>query len=139
MLDFKDQVVVVTGAGRGLGRLFALQFGRRGASVVVNNDAGTPVPEGARPVADQVAHEIEVMGGRAVASHESVATVEGGEAIVQRAIDEFGRLDVVVSNAGIYRTESFETVAADEWRRVLDVNLDGAFYVSQPAFRAMKA
>src|SRR5262245_20808612 len=132
-VSFEGQVVLVTGAGRGLGRLFALEFARRGACVVVNNDGATPLPDGAPPVAEQVVHEIEAAGGRGVASLESVATVEGGEAIVQRAIDEFGRLDVVVSNAGIYRTAAFDQLAAEEWRRVLNVNLDGAFHVSQPA------
>jgi NAD(P)-dependent dehydrogenase (short-subunit alcohol dehydrogenase family) len=138
-LDFKEQVVLVTGAGRGLGRLSALEFARRGASVVVNNDGATPVREGSPPVAQQVVDEIEAAGGRAVSSFESVATVEGGQAIVNRALDEFGRLDVVVSNAGIYQTEKFEDIDPQDWRRVLDINLDGAFYVSQPAFRVMKA
>jgi NAD(P)-dependent dehydrogenase (short-subunit alcohol dehydrogenase family) len=90
-------------------------------------------------VADQVVEEIRRGGGRAVASHDSVASADGGEAIVRTALREFGRLDAVVSNAGIFGSADFESLAAEEWRRMLGVHLDGAFFLSQPAFRAMKA
>lgn len=139
VIDFKDQVVIVTGAGRGLGRLYALEFAKRGAAVVVNDLGGSMHGDGADgSVADQVVEEIKRAGGTAVASHESVATAEGGEAIVRTAVEKFGRLDAVVSNAGIFGSVDFEKLTADEWRRMLNVHLDGSFFLSQPAFRVMK-
>jgi NAD(P)-dependent dehydrogenase (short-subunit alcohol dehydrogenase family) len=133
-------VVIVTGAGRGLGRLYALDLARRGAAVVVNDLGGSMSGNGADPgVADQVVAEIEQAGGVAVASHYSVASPTGGQAIVDAAVDRFGRLDAVVSNAGIFQTLPFDELSADDWRRMLTVHLDGGFYVSQPAFRVMKA
>jgi NAD(P)-dependent dehydrogenase (short-subunit alcohol dehydrogenase family) len=138
MIDFTDQVAIVTGAGRGLGRLYALGLAERGAAVVVNDLGGSMVGEGAdASVADQVVAEIRAGGGRAVASHDSVATPEGGAAIVQGALDEFGRVDAVVSNAGIYEMLPFEQISADQWQRMLTVHLDGSFYLAQPAYRAM--
>jgi NAD(P)-dependent dehydrogenase (short-subunit alcohol dehydrogenase family) len=140
MIDFNGQVAVVTGAGRGLGRLYALELARRGASVVVNDLGGTSRGEGAdASVADQVVAEIKAAGGAAVSSHESVSTPEGGENIVRAALDTFGRLDTVVSNAGIFEFTPFQDLAPEAWRRMLNVHLDGAFHVSQPAYRAMKA
>ena len=140
MIDFDEQAVIVTGAGRGLGRLYAMEFARRGARVVVNDLGGSVEGSGAdRSVADQVVEEIQGEGGVAVASYDSVDTPEGGNAIVARSLDHFGRIDAVVSNAGIFRTPSFEDLSPAEWRQMLRVHLDGAFHVSQPAFRAMKA
>ncbi len=140
MIDFTGQAVIVTGAGRGLGRLYALEFARRGAAVVVNDLGGTVRGEGSdSSVAEQVVAEIEQAGGTAVASHESVASAEGGEAIVRTAVEKFGRLDAVVSNAGIFGTVAFDDLQAADWRRMLNVHLDGGFYLSQPAFRVMKA
>jgi len=140
MIDFADQVVIVTGAGRGLGRLYAMEIARRRGSVVVNDLGGTMHGEGSdEGVADQVVGEIERAGGVAVASHDSVASPEGGEAIVRAAIERFGRLDAVVSNAGIFHTASFGELALKDWRRMLDVHLDGSFHVSQPAFRVMRS
>ena len=140
MIDFTDQVAVVTGAGRGLGRLYAIELARRGASVVVNDCGGTMHGDGADPgVADQVVEEIEHAGGVAVASHESVDSPEGGEAIIHTAIDRFGRLDAVVSNAGIFTTVPFDELSQTDWRHMLAVHLDGGFYLSQPAFRVMKS
>ena len=139
MIDFAEQVVIVTGAGRGLGRLYALDFGRRGASVVVNDLGGTMAGQGEdRRVADDVVDEIRAAGGNAVASYDSVEQPDGGEAIVQRALDEFGRIDAVVSNAGIFQTAPFEALTVEDWRRMVRVHLDGAFHVSQPAYRHMK-
>jgi NAD(P)-dependent dehydrogenase (short-subunit alcohol dehydrogenase family) len=139
MIDFTDQVVIITGGGRGLGRLYAMEIARRGGSVVVNDLGGTMHGEGSdEGVADQVVEEIERAGGVAAASHDSVASPEGGEAIVRTAIERFGRLDAVVSNAGIFHTASFDELALKDWRRMLDVHLDGSFHVSQPAFRVMR-
>ena len=139
-MDFDDQVVLVTGAGRGLGRLYALDLARRGASVVVNDLGSAMGGDGKdRSVADEVVAEIHDAGGIAVASYDSVDSPDGGEAIVATAIDEFGRLDAVVSNAGIFHTRPFHELTSDEWRRMLTVHLDGAFHVSQAAYRAMRA
>jgi NAD(P)-dependent dehydrogenase (short-subunit alcohol dehydrogenase family) len=90
-------------------------------------------------VADQVVEEIERAGGTAVASYESVASTEGGGAIVRTAVDRFGRLDAVVSNAGIFNSVRFEELSSADWRHMLSVHLDGGFYLSQPAFRVMKS
>jgi NAD(P)-dependent dehydrogenase (short-subunit alcohol dehydrogenase family) len=140
MIDFAGQVAIVTGAGRGLGRLYAVELARRGAAVVVNDLGGSMHGDGAdTSVADAVVEEIERAGGVAVASHDSVDSPEGGEAIVRTAIDRFGRLDAVVSNAGIFNSVPFEELSHDDWRRMLSVHLDGGFYLSQPAYREMKA
>jgi NAD(P)-dependent dehydrogenase (short-subunit alcohol dehydrogenase family) len=140
MIDFTGQVAIVTGAGRGLGRLYAMEIARRGGSVVVNDLGGTMHGEGSdSSVADQVVAEIERAGGMAVASFESVARPEGGEAIVRTAVDRFGRLDAVVSNAGIFNSVPFEELSQTDWRQMLRVHLDGGFYLSQPAFRVMKS
>lgn len=139
-IDFAGQVAIVTGAGRGLGRLYALDLARRGASVVVN-DLGSSMDGDGRDtsVADAVVREIETAGGSAVASHDSVATAEGAGAIVAAATESFGGVDAVVSNAGIFQTCPFDELSADDWDRMLRVHLDGAFYVSQAAYRLMKA
>jgi NAD(P)-dependent dehydrogenase (short-subunit alcohol dehydrogenase family) len=140
MIDFTGQIVIVTGAGRGLGRLYAMEIARRGGSVVVNDLGGTMRGEGLdSSVADQVVAEIERAGGVAVASYDSVASPEGGEAIVRTAVDRFGRLDAVVSNAGIFNSVPFDELPQADWRRMLSVHLDGGFYLSQPAFRVMKS
>jgi NAD(P)-dependent dehydrogenase (short-subunit alcohol dehydrogenase family) len=140
MIDFTGQAVIVTGAGRGLGRLYALDLAQRGASVVVNDLGGSMHGSGAdATVADQVVEEIERAGGVAVASHESVDSQEGGNAIVHTAIENFGRLDAVVSNAGIFNSVPFDELSAQDWRRMLGVHLDGGFYLSQPAYRVMKS
>jgi NAD(P)-dependent dehydrogenase (short-subunit alcohol dehydrogenase family) len=139
-IDFVGQVAIVTGAGRGLGRLYALDLARRGASVVVN-DLGSSMDGDGRDtsVADAVVHEIETAGGSAVASHDSVATAEGARAIVAAATESFGGVDAVVSNAGIFQTCPFDQLSAEDWDRMLRVHLDGAFHVSQAAYRVMKA
>jgi NAD(P)-dependent dehydrogenase (short-subunit alcohol dehydrogenase family) len=140
MIDFAGQVLIVTGAGRGLGRLYALELARRGASVVVNDVGCTMQGQGSdRSVADEVVVEIQRAGGTAVASYDSVTSSEGGQAIVEVALSRFGRIDAVVSNAGIFHTAPFDELHADDWRRMLQVHLDGGFHLSQPAFRAMKS
>ena len=139
-IEFGSQVVIVTGGGRGLGRLYAMEIARRGGSVVVNDSGGTMHGDGIdSSVADEVVAEIERAGGTAVPSYDSVASPEGGEAIVRTAVDHFGRLDAVVSNAGIFNSVPFDELSAADWRRMLGVHLDGGFYLSQPAFRVMKS
>ena len=140
MIDFSEQVAIVTGAGRGLGRLYAIELARRGAAVVINDLGGSMDGHGADPgVADQVVAEIERAGGVAVASHDSVDSPEGGASIVRTAVENFGRLDAVVSNAGIFNSIPFEELSAEDWRHMLRVHLDGGFYLSQPAYRVMKS
>lgn len=136
---FDGRVAIVTGAGGGLGRAHALELARRGAAVVVNDLGGTVdgVSSG-QAAADAVVGEIEAAGGVAVASYDSVATEEGGEAICRLAVDHFGGIDVVVNNAGILRDRSFPNLSPDDIRAVIDTHLLGAFWVSQPAFRIMK-
>ena len=135
MIDFTDEVVLVTGAGRGLGRLYALDCARRGASVVVNDIGASVVGDGRdAQVADDVVAEIEKAGGTAVASHDSVVDAQGAAAIVATALERFGRLDAVISNAGIFQTVDFENLAAEDWRRMLAVHLDGGFHLGQAAY-----
>ena len=142
MIDFTGQVAVVTGAGRGLGRLYALDLARRGAAVVVNDVGcgmrGIPGEAADSGVADDVVDEIKSAGGSAIACYDSVDSPAGGQAIIDTAVGAFGRLDAVISNAGIFGSVPFEDLSADEWTRMLRVHLDGGFFVSQPAYRAMK-
>jgi NAD(P)-dependent dehydrogenase (short-subunit alcohol dehydrogenase family) len=138
-LRFDGQVGIVTGGGRGLGRLYAMELARRGASVLVNDLGGSSQGDGCDvSVANQVVAEIDAAGGVAAASSESVATPEGGQAIVDAALDRFGRVDIVINNAGIIKFTPFDEVTPEEWRKTLNVHLDGSFHVSQPAFRVMK-
>jgi NAD(P)-dependent dehydrogenase (short-subunit alcohol dehydrogenase family) len=136
-IPFDGQVVIVTGAGQGLGREYALELGRRGAKVVVNDVAGLDSPEGA--AADTVVGEIEAAGGKATASHDSVATPEGGKAIVHHALEIFGTVDAVIHNAGVWRHKLYHEMTPDQLDPVLDVHLRGAFFVTQPAWSIMKA
>jgi NAD(P)-dependent dehydrogenase (short-subunit alcohol dehydrogenase family) len=123
VIDFADQAAIVTGAGRGLGRLYALELARRGASVVVNDLGGTMHGDGSdNSVADQVVAEIRAAGGSAVASYDSVDNPEGGQAIVDAAVDAFGRVDAVVSNAGIFNSIPFDQISPDDWRKMLRVH-----------------
>jgi NAD(P)-dependent dehydrogenase (short-subunit alcohol dehydrogenase family) len=138
-IRFDDRVAVITGAGGGLGRTYALEFAKRGAKVVVNDLGGAADGTGgSSSMADQVVKEITEAGGTAVSNYDSVATPEGGQAIIQTALDNFGQVDIVVNNAGILRDKSFAKLSTEELEIVLDVHLKGAFFVSQPAFRVMK-
>lgn len=139
VIDFNHQVAVVTGAGRGLGRVYALELARRGAAVVVNDLGGTMAGQGSdAAVADRVVEEITAAGGTAVASYDSVDTPAGGAAIVRTAVERFGRVDAVISNAGIFNSIPFDELTPEDWRRMLSVHLDGGFFLAQPAYRMMK-
>ncbi len=136
---FDEQVAVITGAGGGLGKTYALELARRGAKVVVNDLGGAVDGSGGgSAAADLVVDEIKTSGGEAVANYDSVATEESGRSIVSAALDTFGRIDVLINNAGILRDASFAKMTAAEIDAVIDVHLKGAFYVTQPAFTAMK-
>jgi NAD(P)-dependent dehydrogenase (short-subunit alcohol dehydrogenase family) len=134
-LGFDGKVAIVTGAGGGLGRSHALELARRGARVVVNDLGGSVEGSGASvgPAAD-VVKEIEALGGEAIANGESVATPEGGNAIVAAALDAFGRLDIVINNAGILRDKAFHNLTPDLVDPVIEVHLKGAFNVTRAAW-----
>jgi NAD(P)-dependent dehydrogenase (short-subunit alcohol dehydrogenase family) len=136
---FDGKVAIVTGAGGGLGRCHALLLAARGARVVVNDLGGSAAGQGASDsAADAVVKEILEAGGEAVSNHDSVATPEGGAAIVQTAVDAYGTVDIVVNNAGFLRDKSFAKVEPADFDAIIDVHLKGAFHVSQPAFKIMK-
>ena len=139
MIEFRDRVAVVTGAGRGLGASHARLLAARGAAVVVNDPGVTADGVGgeASP-ADTMVAEIVAAGGSAVAEYSSVAEPTAGEAIVQKALDEYGRIDILINNAGILRDKSFHNLEWENLDAVLDVHLKGAFYVTRPAFRVMR-
>ncbi|MDQ3781696.1 MAG: SDR family NAD(P)-dependent oxidoreductase [Actinomycetota bacterium] len=140
MVDFTDRVAIVTGAGGGLGREHAKLLASLGAAVVINDLGGDVhgAGSGTSP-ADAVVDEIRATGGAAVADHASVSDPEAAASIVERAVAEFGRIDVVVNNAGILRDKTFANLEWGDLAAVLDVHLKGAFYVTQPAFAHMKA
>jgi NAD(P)-dependent dehydrogenase (short-subunit alcohol dehydrogenase family) len=135
---FDGRVAVVTGGGRGLGRSYALLLASRGAKVVVNDPGGSLTGDGTDGgPAHDVVDEITAAGGDAVVCTASVATAEGGAAIVGAALDHYGRLDVLVHNAGIVRRGSLEELSYKDFDAVLDVHLRGAFHVVRPAFPVM--
>ena len=138
-IDFDGRVAIVTGAGGGLGRTYALELAARGAAVVVNDLGGSVDGQGGDDTAAQkVVDEITAKGGQAVPNYDSVSTPEGGESIVKTAVDAYGKVDIVINNAGILRDKSFTKLEWADLDAVLDVHLKGAFYVSQPAFKIMK-
>ncbi|WP_077086876.1 SDR family NAD(P)-dependent oxidoreductase [Mycobacterium rhizamassiliense] len=137
-LRFDDRVAVVTGAGRGLGRAYARLLASRGAKVVVNDAGGALDGEGADAgPAEQVVDEITAAGGEAVACSASVGTPEGGNAIIATALEHYGRIDVLVHNAGNVRRGSLKEMSYEDFDAVLDVHLRGAFHVVRPAFPLM--
>lgn len=129
-IRYDGQVVVVTGAGRGIGRAYALDFARRGAGVVVNGRTTDEV--------DDVVATIEAAGGRAVPAYQSVATPDGGAAIIETALEAYQRVDVLVNNAGSLSPAYFEDLTLEQLDEVLDGQLRGTFFVTQPAWRVMK-
>jgi NAD(P)-dependent dehydrogenase (short-subunit alcohol dehydrogenase family) len=135
---FDGKVAVVTGGGRGLGRSYAMLLASQGAKVVVNDPGSGLTGDGtdAGP-ADDVVREIVAAGGQAVASTDSVSTPAGGKAIIEAALDTYGRIDILVHNAGIVRRASLKEMSYEDFDAVLDVHLRGAFHVVRPAFPTM--
>lgn len=137
-LRFDDRAAVITGAGRGLGRAYALLLASRGARVVVNDTGGSLEGEGADAgPAREVVREIRAAGGEAVACTDSVAAARGGSAIVQAALDHYGRIDILIHNAGIVRAAPLKEMSQEDFDAVLDVHLRGAFHVVRAAFAHM--
>jgi NAD(P)-dependent dehydrogenase (short-subunit alcohol dehydrogenase family) len=138
-LGFDGKVAVITGAGGGLGRQHALLLASRGARVVVNDLGGSVSGEGSdKGPAEAVAKEIRDLGGEAVSDASSVSTPEGGEQIIKTAVDAYGRVDIVINNAGILRDKTFHNMTPDLLNPVIDVHLKGAFYVTRPAWVKMR-
>lgn len=138
-LGFDGKVAIITGSGGGLGREHALMMAQRGALIVVNDLGGAIDGTGSdKGAAERVVDEITAAGGEAVADTNSVSTAEGGAAIVQTAIDAFGRVDIVVNNAGILRDKSFHNMTPDLWAPVVDVHLNGAYFVTNAAWPHMR-
>ena len=137
---FENRVAVITGAGRGLGRAYAMLLASKGAKVVVNDVGASIRGEGpdAGP-AEEVVKEIKAAGGEAVASTDTVATPEGGKAIIQKAIDAYGKIDILIHNAGNVRYGSLKEISYEDFNAVVDVHLRGAFHVVRPAFPLMCA
>jgi 3-hydroxy-3-methylglutaryl CoA synthase/NAD(P)-dependent dehydrogenase (short-subunit alcohol dehydrogenase family)/putative sterol carrier protein len=139
-IRFDNRVAIVTGAGAGLGRAYALELAKRGAKVVVNDYGGSRDGAGAGSAspADKVVDEIKAAGGQAAANYDNVATPEGGESLVRTALDAFGGVDILINNAGILRDKSFLKMEPENWEAVLAVHLNGAYNVTRPAFAAMR-
>ena len=139
-IRFDDRVAVITGAGAGLGRIYALELAKRGAKIVVNDYGGAfdGTGKGSSSPAQMVVDEIKKAGGQAVANYDNVANPEGGENIIKTALDAFGTIDILINNAGILRDKSIVKMEPEQWQTVLDVHLSGAYNVSRPAFKIMK-
>lgn len=136
-IRFDGRVVVITGSGGGLGRAYALAFAKRGAHIVVNDVPGSK--EARRSAVDAVVEEIKQAGGEAVANYDSVASAGCGDRIINSAVEAFGKVDILINNAGIVRDKSIAKMSEEDWDEVLSVHLKGAFSVSQAAFKQMKA
>ena len=138
-LRFDDEVAVITGAGGGLGKQYALLLSSRGARVVVNDIGGSVTGDGSdAATAGAVVDEIRELGGQAVADTHSVTSPEGGQAIIDTALRAWGRVDIVINNAGIVGDAPFEDMTADPLIPLIDVHLKGAFYVTRPAWTVMR-
>jgi NAD(P)-dependent dehydrogenase (short-subunit alcohol dehydrogenase family) len=139
-LTFDGDVIVVTGAGGGMGRHHALELSARGARVIVNDLGGHPFGGGSdASLAGTVVDEIRAAGGEAVANTESVASADGAASLTEQAMDEWGRLDAVVANAAILRDRPFDEMTLEDFDDVIDVNLRGVMRVLHPAYKVMKA
>ena len=139
-IDFSGRVAIVTGAGAGLGRSYALELAKRGAKVVINDLGGARDGVGSdSSAANKVVEEIKALGGEAVPNYDNVASVEGGANIVKTAVDAFGKVDILINNAGILRDKSFTKMEEENWDAVMNVHLKGAYCVSRPAFEVMRA
>ena len=134
MSEFENKVVVITGAGGGLGKAHALEFARRGAKVVVNDLGGSGDGVGSSDMADQVVAEITAAGGIAIANKASVSSEAGAQSIIDDAVSAFGTVDIVVNNAGILRDKTFRKMPLEDWRLLLDVHLTGSAYVTHAAW-----
>jgi NAD(P)-dependent dehydrogenase (short-subunit alcohol dehydrogenase family) len=138
-MRFDDQVAVITGAGGGLGKHYALLLASRGARIVVNDTGGSVTGAGADAGAATTAvDEIRRHGGEAIADTHSVTSPEGGQAIIDTALRAWGRVDIVINNAGIVRDAPFEEITAERLEPLVDVHLRGAFHVTRPAWKAMR-
>ena len=138
-LRYDEQVAVISGAGGGLGKEYALLLASRGARLVVNDIGGSVTGDGSNSeTADAVAEEIRQRGGQAVADSHSVTTPEGGQAIIDTALRTWGRVDIVINNAGIVCDAPFEDMTADRLDPLLDVHLKGAFHLTRPVWKVMR-
>lgn len=139
-ISFKDKVAIVTGAGGGVGKCHALELARRGARVVVNDLGGGTEGSGQSTTpAQQVVDQIRASGGEAIANYASVSDEQGAASIVQDAMNKWGRVDIVINNAGILRDKSFAKVTMDDFRKIVDVHLWGSIYVTKAAWPHMMA
>jgi NAD(P)-dependent dehydrogenase (short-subunit alcohol dehydrogenase family) len=136
MIRFDDRVAIVTGAGKGLGRAYALLLAARGARVVVNNRRRSQDEPSS---ADEVVQAIRQAGGQAIANYESVEDPAAGERIVQQALDAWGRIDVLVNNAGVDQRSTFHKVTVEQFRQIFDINFYGSLYVTHAAYARMRA
>jgi NAD(P)-dependent dehydrogenase (short-subunit alcohol dehydrogenase family) len=139
-IRFENKIAIVTGAGAGIGREYAIALAKRGAKVVVNDlgSARDGSMSDAAP-ADRVVEEIRNTGGEAIANYDSVVTMAGGKNIITTAIDTYGTVDILINNAGILRDRTFLKMSEEDWDKVIGVHLKGAFCVTQPALKIMKA
>ena len=138
-LTFDNQVAVVTGAGRGLGRQYALLLAERGARVVVNDIGGSVIGEGSdESAATATARDIRDQGGKAIADTHDVSTPQTAQAIIDTALSEWGRVDILINNAGFVGDAAFEDMTAERLNPLIDVHLKGAFFVTRPAWKLMK-
>jgi len=135
--EFEGKVVIITGAGGGLGRSHALEFARRGAKVVVNDLGGSGDGRGASDMADGTVEEIRALGGAAIANKASVADRAGAQSIIDDAVSAYGTVDILVNNAGILRDKSFKNMNMDDWDIVMDVHINGTAYVTKAAWPIM--
>jgi len=137
MSEFEGKVVVITGAGGGLGKAHAREFASRGARVVVNDLGGAGDGTGSGDAADAVVEEIRAAGGEAIANKASVSDKAGAQSIIDDAVSAYGTVDILVNNAGILRDKSFKNMEMDDWDIVMDVHLNGSAYVTKAAWPIM--